>query len=62
MTKIQRLEERIRLDDDMCKKINEILNGLDTTTDEYKYPYAIGEILAVMQYAGRREEIQGVVV
>lgn len=56
MTKIQRLEERVRLDDDMCKRINKILNDLDTKTDEYKYPCAIGKIRAVMQYSGRREE------
>jgi hypothetical protein len=56
MTKIQRLEERVRLDDDMCKRINKILNGLEARTDEYKYPKAVGEIRAVMQYCGRGEE------
>jgi hypothetical protein len=56
MTKIQRLEERIRLDDNMCKRINKILNDMESKTDEYKYPYAIGEIRAVMEYSGRREE------
>jgi hypothetical protein len=40
----------------MCKRINEILNGLEVKTDEYKYPHAIGEIQAVMKCSGRREE------
>jgi hypothetical protein len=56
MTKIQRLEERVRLDDDMCKRINKILDGLESETDAHKYTCAIGTIKAVMQYSGRRED------
>jgi hypothetical protein len=40
--------------------MNKILDGLDSETDEYKYPCAIGAIRAVMEYSGRRaEEIRG---
>jgi hypothetical protein len=55
MTKIQRLEERVRLDDDMFGRINKILGDLDSETDECKYLSAIGKIKAVMRRSGRGE-------
>jgi hypothetical protein len=55
MTKLQRLEERIRLDDRMCAEINEILNGLDYSKAGAA-PSALGAIGAVLGYAGRRSE------
>jgi len=55
MTITECMKKRIRADDKMCKKINEIIDGIDKGDDPYGYPYAIGMITAVMEHANRRE-------
>jgi hypothetical protein len=53
MTKVQRMEERIALDDRMCESLNE---ALDKIQANYKdAPYWIGVLGAVMEQAGRRD-------
>jgi hypothetical protein len=54
MTKLQRLEERVRLDDRICAEINEILDRLDYTGRGMAG--ALGRIGAVLSRAGRRKE------
>jgi len=54
MTKIQRMEERIKTDDEMCKRINRVLD--DVHARKMDYPEGMGTITAIMQYSGRRED------
>ena len=52
MTKIQRMEVRIKKDDEMCLKINEYLDALKR--NEISHPFAIGAIRSCLEIAGRR--------
>ena len=52
MTKTQRMEERIRLDDKMCAEINELLDNHGFGSE--KLSYTLGEIMGCMSAAGRR--------
>jgi hypothetical protein len=62
MTKIQRLEERVRQDDKMCAGINEALKRLDSPSFKNQfeqpssaYAYVTGEIQYFLRAAGRLE-------
>jgi hypothetical protein len=54
MTRIQKLEERIRLDDRMCADINALLNSHGYSGRELAE--ALGKISCYMMAAGRRED------
>ena len=55
MTKMECLIKRIRADDRMCDRINEIIDELDKSKDDGRYAYAIGAITAAMDFANRNK-------
>jgi len=55
MTITECMKKRIRADNKMCKKINEIIDKINVGSDPYAYPLAIEMIKAVMERANRRE-------
>jgi len=57
MTKIQRMEARIKEDEKIFLQINEVLDELDRK--ERCYPESIGFIRAILEIAGRRTNEEG---
>jgi hypothetical protein len=57
MTRIQRLEERIKSDDKMCERINKLLDELQERRSyaARELAHILGQIRACLELAGRRE-------
>jgi hypothetical protein len=59
MTKVQCLEERVRLDDEMCERINRIIDSrgedIPALYAGNKHAFILGQIQACLELAGWRK-------